>query len=238
MLPEKTIDEFLQRARAAAGDNLDSVVLYGSAVSGNFHPEFSNLNLFCVLRDTSLTHIAALHPLFKWWTEQKQPPPLIMGRRELANSADVFPIELTDMQRYHRILFGDDPIAGIQVSPQLHRAQVEYELREKLVLLRQHIALSAIDEKRLWDLLLRSAPSIVTLFRHALIVLGNSADTSGRDALHTLAAKIGFDASAIEQALEIREHSADSRKLNVNDLLSKYLAAVEQVIAAVDQPAS
>ena len=106
MVPEKKIDEFISRLRAAAGANLESVILFGSAVAGDFHPEFSNLNLFCVVRDSSFAALQALVPAVKWWNAQKQPPPLFMTRDEIERSTDVFTIEFMDMQRHHRVVFG------------------------------------------------------------------------------------------------------------------------------------
>jgi hypothetical protein len=234
MVPEKTIDEFVRHARDAAEANLESIILYGSAATGEFDPEFSNLNMFCVLRDTSLTALQALQPLVKWWDGQKQPPPLLMTRAEFAASADVFSIEYMDMQQSHRVLFGDDVLVGLQISPSLHRNQVEYELREKLILLRQHVTLAAGNEKRLQDLLLRSVPSIVTLFRHAMIALGNRS-ANKRETIQALADQLGFDPSPLYEVLDVREHKGQGRKVDVNALLANYLIAVEKVIAAVDQ---
>ena len=51
MTHEKLISEFVEKMKAAAGDNLVSVVLYGSAADGEFHPEYSDLNLLCLVRD-------------------------------------------------------------------------------------------------------------------------------------------------------------------------------------------
>ena len=48
---QEKIDEFVKRMREAAGPNLESIILFGSAVSGDFHPGLSNLNMFCVLRE-------------------------------------------------------------------------------------------------------------------------------------------------------------------------------------------
>ena len=62
MIPEKKLHDFVGRLQAAAGKNLESVVLFGSAVAGDFHPEFSNLNLFCVVRDGSFAALQALAP--------------------------------------------------------------------------------------------------------------------------------------------------------------------------------
>jgi hypothetical protein len=235
MVPEKKISEFVSRLQAAAGDNLESVILFGSAVAGDFHPEFSNVNLFCVIRDGSFAALQALAPSVQWWNKQKQPPPLFMTRDELTRSTDVFTIELLDMQQHHRVLFGPDVLQGLSIPSDLHRVQVEYELREKIALLRQHLLLAADNDSRLWDLLLRSVSSFATLFRHVLIVLGHEAPVSKRESVEALSKKIGFDASGILQVLEVREKKADRKKFNVADVFSRYLAALDFVTAVVDK---
>src|SRR5437879_7403210 len=124
MVPEKKISEFVSRLRAAAGTNLESVILFGSAVAGDFHPEFSNLNLFCVLRDSSFVALQPLAPAVKWWNAQKQGPPLFMTRAEIEHSVDVFTIEFTDIQQHHRVIFGEDVLQGLSMPESLHRVQV------------------------------------------------------------------------------------------------------------------
>jgi len=235
MIPEDKIQEFVKRLREAAGSNIESIILFGSAVSGDFHPGLSNLNLFCVLRESSFAALQALAPAVKWWGGQKQPPPLCMTRHELQRSTDVFTIELLDMVQYHRVLFGQDVLQGLQIDMHLHRVQVEYELREKLVLLRQHVLAAADSNSRLWDILLHSVPSFATLFRHALIALGGNPAPGRADAVQALAQQLKFDPSAIQQALEVRERKADSKKFDVKDVCARYLAAIEKVAAAVDQ---
>ncbi len=235
MVPEKIIDDFVGRLRAAAGANLESVILFGSAVAGDFHPEFSNVNLFCVIRDSSFAALQAVAPAVKWWNGQKQPPPLFMTRDEIARSTDVFTIELIDMQQHHRVLFGEDVVQGLSIPANLHRMQVEYELREKLALLRQHLLLAVGNDSRLWELLLRSVSSFATLFRHALIVLGHDAPVGKREAVQALAKRIGFDACGFMQVLDVRERKSNRKEFNVGDVFPRYLAALEQVTAAVDK---
>jgi predicted nucleotidyltransferase len=234
MVPEDKIQEFVKRARAAAGENLESIILYGSAAAGNFDPEFSDINLFWVLRDTSLARLAELKPAAAWWHGQKQPAPLIMTRAELESTTDVFTIELLDMKRHHRVLFGDDVLQGIEIPMKLHRVQVEYELREKLVLLRRR-ALLASKEDHLWELLLQSAPSFVTLFRHALIAMGHNAPEDKREVVRQLSRIVGFNPAAIEQVLAVRAHQESRAKAKVNEIMGQYLATIEQVTAAVDK---
>jgi predicted nucleotidyltransferase len=235
MVPDNKIEEFVKRVRDAAGTNVESVILFGSAVSGDFHPGLSNLNLLCVLRDSSFAALQTLAPVAKWWEREKQPPPLCMTRRELERSSDVFTIELLDMQQHHRVLLGEDVVQGLRISMHVHRVQVEYELREKLILLRQQVLLASGNDSRLWDLLLRSVPSFGTLFRHALIALGDASQSGRREAIHALAKRVGFDPSGIQETLDVRERKADRKKMDVNNLAARYLAAVEKVTSAVDE---
>jgi hypothetical protein len=235
MVPEKKINDFVSRLRSAAGENLESVILFGSAVAGDFHAEFSNVNLFCVIRDSSFAALQALAPVIKWWDAQKQPPPLFMTRSEIERSTDVFTIELIDMKQHHRVVFGTDVLQDLSIPANLHRIQVEYELREKLSLLRQHLFLALGNDSRLWDLLLRSVSSFATLFRHALMVLGLDAPAGKRAAILELSKQIGFDASGILHVLDVRERKSDRSQFAVADVFSRYLAAVEQVTTEVDK---
>lgn len=234
MIPQDTIDEFVRRVREAGGSNVESVILFGSAAAGDFREGLSNVNLMCVLRDSSLKALQALSPAAKWWDGKKQTPPLCMTKPELQRSTDVFTIELLDMQQHHRVLFGDDPLKDLQIPMDLHRVQVEYELREKLILLRQHLMLADANESRLWEVVLRSVSSLSTLFRHTLIALGDSASTSRREAVAALAQRVGFDGGSILKVLDVREGKADRKKIDIVDLAARYLASVEKVIAAVD----
>jgi nucleotidyltransferase-like protein len=234
-IDEAKIAEFVRRCREADEANLEAIILFGSAVSGHFHPGLSDLNMFCVLRDASLARLLALGPTTKWWTGQKQPPPLCMTRQELERSTDVFTIELLDMVQHHRVLHGQDVLRGLHIPLNLHRVQVEYELREKLILLRQHLLVADDNDSRLWDVLLHSAPSFATLFRHALIVLGTDAPPTRREAVHELAKRMQFDLSAIVQVLDVRERRPEARKLDVKELCGRYLAAIEKVAGAVDE---
>jgi hypothetical protein len=158
-----------------------------------------------------------------------------MTREEVRRSVDIFTIELIDMQQHHRVLSGEDVIQGLSIPANLHRLQVEYELREKLALLRQHLLLASDNDSRLWELLVRSVSSFATLFRHALLVLGHDAPVGKREAVQALAKRIGFDASSILQVLDVREKKANRKDFNAANVFSRYLAAVEQVASAVDR---
>lgn len=235
MVAEKQINEFISRLRTACGENLKSVILYGSAADGEFHRDFSNVNLLCILREASFAELAAMAPAVEWWAKQKHHEPLVLTLEELESSTDVFSIELSDMQRRHRVLFGDDVLGGLHIPMHLHRAQLEYELREKLILLRERLLLAVNNKKQLWELMLGSLSAFTTLFRHTVIALGDTPPKTKREVIQTLAARIQFDASAFLQLLDIRERKAEAKQFDVAEILGRYLLGVQQVTAAVDR---
>jgi hypothetical protein len=227
-------DELVRRLTAVAGSNIQSVVLYGSGASSDFDPKRSDLNVLCILRDSSLSALQALAPVVHWWTGKQQPVPLFMTAEELERSADVFAIEFLDMRQHYRVLFGVDMLKDLQVPMALHRVQVEYELREKLLLLRQRLVAIGNNKRQLRKLLLDSLPSFLTLFRHAAIALGEPAP-SRREAVQGLASRVGFDPAAIASVLDARDHKVDLSKIDVEALFASYLHIVEQVASAVDR---
>jgi predicted nucleotidyltransferase len=231
---EQLLGEFVQKLRAAAGENLTSVILYGSAAEGEFHPEYSDVNLLCVARDTSFGSLSKIAAAVEWWRKKKHHPPLVVTEKELKDTADVFSIEFIDMKQRHRILYGSDVLRDLNIPMHLHRSQLEYELREKLFLLRQHILLAGSDEKALWEAMLNSLSSFTTLFRHVLVELGEVGRKHSREAVQELASRLNFEPSAFVQLIDVRAHQSDRKQFGANDLATTYLAAIEKVAAAVD----
>lgn len=228
------LKEFAGKLRTAAGENLVCLILYGSAADGESHPH-SDLNLLCLLRDASFAALSNLAPALDWWHKEHRNPPLIMTAEEMKASADVFSIEFTDMKQRYRVLYGEDLLRGLDVPMRLHAIQLEYELREKLLLLRQHLLLAGGDEKKLWEVMLRSLSSFTTLFRHVLIELGDHARKHSRETVVELSKRLNFNTSAFLQLLEVRTRDADRRDLRANRVAAQYIEAIEQVAAAVDK---
>jgi len=188
-----------------------------------------------VLGETSFAAIAALAPAVEWWAKQKHRAPLLMSAEEMRRSADVFSIEFLDMRRHYRVLWGEDVLKTLEIPMRLHRAQVEYELREKTILLRQQLLVAAPNDGAKWELLLRSLPAFGTLFRHTLMALGDVEVGSKREAAAALAGKLQIDTGVFGELLDIRERKKDRKSANVDAIFARYLKLVEQVTAAVDK---
>ncbi len=234
MAHEELVNQFVERMRAATDTNLVSVILYGSAAEGEFHPEYSDLNLLCVLRDASFASLAKIADVVEWWRGKKHHPPLVLTPEELKTTADVFSIEFVDMKQRYRVLWGDDVLKSLEIPMHLHRSQLEYELREKLFLLRQHLMLAGANEKQLWEVMLQSLTSFTTLFRHVLIEFGKAGRQHSLDAVKELGSKLNFDSSAFVQLIEVRAKKGSRKQFSAAGIAQRYLAGIEKVAAAVD----
>ncbi len=47
---DDVLQELVKRMKAACGQELVSMVLYGSAAAGDYHEKHSDLNVLCVLK--------------------------------------------------------------------------------------------------------------------------------------------------------------------------------------------
>ena len=138
------------------------------------------------------------------------------------------------MKQRYRVLYGEDLLRNLEIPMAHHREQLEYELREKLFLLRQHLLLAGTDEKQLWEVMLHSMRSFTTLFRHVLLEMGEPERKHSREAVAVLSKKLSFDDSAFLQMLDIRAKQSDRGRLRASDVAARYLDAITIVATAVD----
>jgi len=95
-----------------------------------------------------------------------------MSEDEVARSTDCFPIEFRDMKERRRVLAGADVVADLVIGDVFYRAQVEHELRAKLLRLRQKAGGVLSDKALLLRLMVDSISTFCTLFRHGLVLAG------------------------------------------------------------------
>ncbi len=231
--PEGKLQELVSRLQEACGNDLVSVVLFGSAAREDFHEEFSDVNLLVVLQQLKLDSFAAISQVLRWWShEEKLRPPLIMTVEELRESADVFAIELLDIKSSHKTLFGQDVAAAIDVPMNLHRIEVEHELRTTILRLRHHLLLSPDHEEELRAVLAKSITSVLTLFRHALIALGENPPHARPQLLQRAGEVFGFDVGPLQSILELRNVGLHPK--NLRELYYAYMSAIQRVAHELD----
>src|SRR6185295_10226169 len=120
--PERDVQRLVDSLRSALGDQLQSIVLFGSLASGDFRTDRSNVNIL-IVADLSFDTLERLAGPFKAWVKKGHVLPVLVESRDLARFARAFPIEFLDMLEQHRVLQGEDPLHGLTVDRELLRAQ-------------------------------------------------------------------------------------------------------------------
>ena len=136
-----------------------------------------------------------------------------------------------DIGAAHRVLFGEDPVADIEVPMNLHRVQVEHELRIALQKLRDHFLRSSDNEQQLREIYGKSISSISVLLRHFLIALGEEAPAHKSEVYKRVAELTGADAAVFDLGLELRDNHPVSE---IARAYGKYLEAIEIVVHSLD----
>jgi predicted nucleotidyltransferase len=230
---EDKLQELVDRLKHAQRERLRSVVLYGSAAAGEHNEHFSDLNVLCVLTRITPAELADSEPIFKWWREQGNPSPLLLSEDELRTSTDCFPVEFHDMQERHRILYGPDVIENLVIDRTFYRAQVEMELRSKLLRLRQKAAEVLTEKAPLLRLMIDSVPNFLVLARHALLLSEKPSGWKKREIVRHLP-DIGVDGTPFDILLDLREQSKRAGDVEPAALFAAYLQQIQALVGHVD----
>src|ERR687887_302186 len=105
---QEAFNHLIGDLRATHGDNLASVVLYGSAASGDFVQIESDYNLLIALERITPEDLRLAQAPMREWQRLGHPLPVYFTSEELRDAADVFPIEFHQMRRARVGLLGLD----------------------------------------------------------------------------------------------------------------------------------
>jgi hypothetical protein len=228
------LDQLVDKLQKALGTDLVSVVLYGSAAVGDYEEKFSDYNVLCVLSRITPAQLGATGTIFRWWREQGNPAPLLLTENEVRTSTDCFAIEFHDIKEHHRILYGADVVSSLEIDRSFYRAQVEHDLRAKLLRLRQKASGILSDKDVLRRLLADSLSTFCVLFRHALILHGVEVSGRKREIIESAHERFGIDTPPFHRLLDLRAQKSKPKEIEPETLLGEYLNEIGKVIDAVD----
>jgi predicted nucleotidyltransferase len=228
-------EQFTERLKTLCGDNLQSVVLYGSAAAGDYVAKGSDYNLLILMNDLHPSVLRQLAKPVGAWERAGNPPPLLFTRKRLTEAADVFPVELLDMCDSRKVLFGDDVIAGIKPDTANLRLQVERELRSALIQLRRNYLSASASPRRLAALLTGSLSGVLTLFRAALRLYETPVPSEKFQALEKLNAHVLVAVDCFRQINGMKTGTLKIKSVDAGQLFEETLRSIEAVVDAVDQ---
>lgn len=228
---------FIDDLKGTHGNNLASVILYGSAASGDFVPKQSDYNLLIALHEITPNDLRNAHSCLREWAKMGHPVPVYFTVDELQTAADVFPIEFHQMERARKVLYGTDVLESLKISDNFLRHQTEYELRSKLIQLRRAYIPASASVEGLKNLMAQSFSSFASLFRAVLLLHGIEPPRTKREVVALTVQTLDIDGKIFEKIINIRENNFISAldEVSANQLFADYMLQIETVIGAVDK---
>jgi len=227
------LKRFLEELTVAAGSKLLSVVLYGSAARGDFHEKTSDLNLILVLEDLSPATLEMLSPIIRRWLKKDHPSPRLFTPSLISESADVFPMEMLDLQSCRLVLFGRDPFAGLAVGRAHLRLQCERELRTKLMRLREAYVECHDLPEELKRLLTGSYTTFVAVFRGCLSLMGGSVPLRNAEVVEAFCRRAGLASGPFEEVDRLKRGESSNESLKV--VFSSYYEQLSRAVEKIDR---
>lgn len=226
---------WLAPVRVALGAEFLAAYIHGSALTQGFDPRRSRVNLLVVARSLNLDVLDAVRAAIP----EDRPPahvaPLFLTHRQIEKSLDVFPIEWLDIKERHLLIEGQDVLGGHEVPRSNLRLQLEQELREKLITLRQAYLTSGRRPQALEEVLKTAASSFATLCRSLLRLRGESPPAQAAQVIERVADIFGLEAQGLLAAHLVRHTERHYKSAEIMDHYRRFLVEVERLVNAIDE---
>ncbi len=237
-LPEETqqlLRLYVKDVAQVFGNTLESVLLYGSAVRGEFLPGRSNLNLLLFVSSYDVAVLKKYNGLHKRWSKEQLVVPLFLTAADLQSAAFVFPLEYQDIYEWHRVLWGQDPFVGFKVDTRHLTSEVLQALRGNLLRVRQRLVEGGSTEEAMTILLPLSITALLPVLRGTQRLLGRPGLSHGEPLLKDLEVHLGINLTGLRDALLLKRGQISPGHKEVPRLMDRYLESLAQLVTTVEQ---
>ena len=228
--PRTTAAKLTAQLHGAFGDELKSVVVFGSVPRGEAIPGVSDLNILVLLAAMPATTLVRAAPLVLQWIRQGNTPPHMYSWEEWSGMQDTFAIEIADMNDAREVMWGADPVATERITYEALRMQAERETRDTLLHLRLRLMVNANSPSEIGSLLLSGFPSFTAYMRAALRLRGETPGIATRDVIERMGEVLQADAAPM---LACHDARRSRQMLNVpltDPLVDRYMAFVRALL--------
>jgi hypothetical protein len=237
-LPDETqqlLRSYVQDVVKVFGNQLETVLLYGSAVRGEFLPGRSNLNVVLFMSSYEVSVLKKYAGIHKRWSKEQIVVPLFLTTADLQSAATVFPLEYQDIQDSHRLLWGHDPFVGFKVDSRHLAGEVLQALRGNLLRVRQRLVEGAGTEEAMTILLPLAITALLPVLRGAQRLWCRPVLSHGEPLLEDFEAHLGIDLTGLRDALLLKRGRISPGPKEVPRMMDRYLESLTRLVVAVEQ---
>jgi len=232
---QRHLPAFLCDLAALYQDQIVSVAVYGSAAGQNFIPGVSDINTLIVVREISADLLQkSLRPVARA-RRRRIAAPLILTRRHILSSLDVFPIEFLDMKERHVLIYGEDLLSELEIRAEHARLFCEQQIKGRLIRIRQAYLEAGLKRKGIEALLKDSLASLFPVFRRMVLLKGADAPDDKAALLQTLGDVFSVDTAEMVAIWRDRRNDERIAGRDVREVFSRYIIQLEALATIADR---
>jgi hypothetical protein len=231
---QKLLGPYVRELLSIAGEDIVSVLVFGSATGPDFVPGRSNINVAIMARDIDsallkkcLKHIAS-------GFKKRIVAPLFLTRKYIDGSLDVFPIEFLDIRETALVLVGDDPFVDVDLNSSSLRLECEQQLKGTLLRIRQAYLELGLTHRGLERVLSESLNSLIPVFRAMLVLKGVTPPRGKQEIVGSTCEAFGLASGTFKEILKLRFERKRVSPEAEEKILRDYIKSVNELAQIVD----
>ena len=197
--PNSIVEKLVADVRTVFGDHLLSVVLYGSAVTHEFVPGKSDVNITLVADALPQDLLDTGAAVLRGWMRRGVAVPLFLTPADLAVLPEYYPVEFLAIQRTHRILWGEDCFSGIPISRTGLRRQCRRELAGMVVQLRKDYLRYGGRPSELSGVLEQTVQAVLPMFMAIVLLHDRTVPSAKTELIAAVEDLFGLGASVLSE---------------------------------------
>ena len=229
---QKLLQAYTKDVKSTFGDQLDGLLVYGSAVRGEFLHGRSNLNLLLLVTGYDAAMLKRYEPVHKRWNKEGVVAPLFLTEEEIRTSSALFPIEFMEIQEHHRVLGGRDPFVGFHVDAGRLGDAVLQGLASHVLRLRQRFVEASGANDAVLILLPLAITSAVPLLRGIQRMRGWPVLAQSDAVIQDVADRLHLDLQGFQEALMMKRGIITPGPSEIPRVFDRYLLAATAIAEA------
>jgi len=232
--PVDIAKEAAEILKSIYGDELVSVILYGSAAGKDYVSGKSSVDLLVVLTDQGINKLALLFPHLKLLRKKRITIPLLLTEQFIKTSLDTFPVEFLNMKLQYKLITGKDVLLDLAIDKSWLRTQCERELKGKLLYLRQGFVETEGKAKPLRLLIFHSLKTFLFLFNALIYLKDREIPKTRREKIHLLSELFDINEKVFMDLLDVYEEKTKPDQQRLERLVLNYIEEMTKLSRKVD----
>ena len=211
------------------GENIVSIVLYGSATGKYFIHKKSDINLAVIFNKLEFQQLKDSLKLINSGISKRITAPLLLSVAHLESSKDTFPVEFIEIKENNILLYGKDIFSDLKIDETNIRLFCKREIEGKLIRLRQAYLEIGLKRKGVETLMKESLYSMIQIFRAFLRSRIPNPPVDKEDILIKFCNHYGLAKDVFIAILRDRMNDEKIKGEDAEVFFEKYLKEIEKI---------